>query len=140
MRRSSEFGLTRLAAILLVGWKKDRKEILRLYEEGSSYVLNRGSQYHSLLVLGGTMKKDLRGSSGSLDHLVGRLGASMASRSDAGPMSSFQPQGLWSEALIDATAPIFLQCLLLTNAALAVHPARLFPDVSLTSNDYDNLP
>ena len=47
---------------------------------------------------------DLRGSSGSLGHLVIRLGASMASRSDAGPLSSFQSQGLWSEALTNATA------------------------------------
>ena len=82
----------------------------------------------------------LRGSSGSLDHLVSRLGASMASRSDSGPLSSFHPQGLWSEALTNATAATLLQCLSPSITASAVHSAGFFPEVSSPSNDYDNLP
>ena len=101
---------------------------------------NMLSQDDVFIGLGGYSGMDLRGSSRSLDQLMGRLGASMASRSDAGPLSSLQPQGLWSEALTNATATSSLQCLLPTEFSLRCISSKTFPEVSLTSNDYDNLP
>ena len=139
LRRVPEFGLTGTAPFLLVQSKRNIKTFPKARKKDSNMSSFVACSTIYYIGLGGAMGRICGVALGAWTILWAGL-APPWQAGDAGPLSNLQPQGLWSEALTNEQQPPPCNVYLPQNSTFAIHPARLFPEVSLTSNDYNNLP